>query len=197
VPRAKQRTPELRERVLGAALTILDQEGVAALTARKVADSAGTSVAGVYELFGDKAGLVREVFFEGFRRLARHLRDGARSGDPRSDLIGLVQSFRSFALANPILAQVMFSRAFREFNPQPADLRAADTVRGFFVDGVRECVRAGQLAGDETDIAHGLLALAQGLTVQETGGWLGTSTASINRRWTLAIQAILDGLTPT
>jgi hypothetical protein len=41
-----------------------------------------TSVPAVYELFGDKAGLVREIFFEGFRRLGAQCsgRAGPTSG---------------------------------------------------------------------------------------------------------------------
>ena len=52
------------------------------------------------------------------------------------------------------------------------------------------------LRGNETDIAHVLLALALGRAVQEIAGWLGTSPASVQRRWDLAIRAVLDGLTP-
>ena len=71
MPRAKQRTPEMRERVLQAAMDMLASDGVAEFTTRRLAQHAGTSTPAVYELFGDKAGLVREVFFEGFR-LLRH-----------------------------------------------------------------------------------------------------------------------------
>jgi hypothetical protein len=52
------------------------------------------------------------------------------------------------------------------------------------------------LAGDPTDIAHVLLALAQGLARQETAGWLGRSQASTDRRWDLAVAAVLQGLRP-
>ena len=45
-----------------------------------------------------------------------------------------------------------------------------------------------------TDIAHVLLGLAQGLAAQETAGWLATSQASADRRWSLAFQATLGGL---
>ena len=69
MPRAKQRTPELRDRVLGVAITTLGEEGIARFTTRRVAERAGTSVPAVYELFDDKAGLVRAMFFEGFRLL--------------------------------------------------------------------------------------------------------------------------------
>ncbi len=69
MPRAKQRTPELRDRLLEVAVATLNDEGVARLTTRRVAEQAGTSVPAVYELFDDKAGLVRAIFFEGFRML--------------------------------------------------------------------------------------------------------------------------------
>jgi hypothetical protein len=59
---------------------------------------------------------------------------------------------------------------------------------------VRRCIDAGILSGQETDIAHVLLALAQGLAAQEAAGWLGTSQASVDRRWELAIRAALNGL---
>ena len=47
------------------------------------AAGAATSTPAVYELFGDKAGLVRELFFEGFRMLAAPSRP-ARRADRRS-----------------------------------------------------------------------------------------------------------------
>ena len=95
---------------------------------------------------------------------------------------------------NPVLAEVMFSRPFADFDPGPQEVRATSAVRKFVVGQVRRGIDAGVLVGDETDIAHVLLALAQGLAAQETAGWLGTSTASVERRWDLAIRSTLDGL---
>jgi hypothetical protein len=90
----------------------------------------------------------------------------------------------------------LFSRPFADFDPGPAQLEAGRAVREFIVGRVRRCIGAGILRGNETDIAHVLLALAQGLAAQEIAGWLGTSPASVQRRWDLAIRAVLDGLTP-
>jgi AcrR family transcriptional regulator len=197
VARPKQRTPELRERVRAAALSMLARDGTGALTTRAVARSADTSVPAVYELFGDKAGLVRELFFTGFGRLHERLLAEPESADPRADLVSIGRSFRAFARAEPALAQLMFSRPFMEFDPSPADAKAGAAVREFVVDRVATAVRAGMLAGDPVDIAHVLLATVQGLAVQEAGGWLGTSAASVERRWNLAVEAVLAGLAPT
>jgi AcrR family transcriptional regulator len=196
VPRAKQRTPELKERVVDVAVATLAEAGVAGLTTRRVAAGASTSLPAVYELFGDKAGLVREVAFEGFRRLRRRLDARASSHDPRADLVAVVDAFRAFVAANPVLAQVMFSRPFAEFDPGASDLDAGRAVRELIVGRVQRCVDAGRFGGDATDIAHAVLALAQGLATQETAGWLGTSKASVERRWRVAFEALFTGLQP-
>jgi AcrR family transcriptional regulator len=174
----------------------LASEGVAGFTARRVAEGAATSVPAVYELFGDKAGLVREVFFEGFRQLGLTFGELPRTDDPRADIVRTVGAFRLFVRANPELAQVMFSRPFADFDPGPDEIRGSASVRGHLVGQVRRCVEAGLVSGDETDIAHVLLALAQGLCTQETAGWLGSTKASMDRRWALALRATLDGLAP-
>ncbi len=194
MPRPKQRTPELRDRVLDAAVAVLVSEGVGGFTTRRIAREAETSLPAVYELFGDKAGLVREVFFGGFRRLDRHLAELPETADPRADLEATFVAFRQFVLANPVLAQVMFSRPFADFDPGPDDLAAGVATRRFVVGRVRRGIEAGLIEGDETDVAHVLLALAQGLAAQESAGWLGTSPASRDRRWALAVRTALDGL---
>jgi len=196
MPRAKQRTPELREHVLGVALTTLAADGVAGFTTRRVAQQARTSTPAVYELFGDKGGLVREVFFAGFRQLRRDFAELGETADPRADLIAVLPAFRAFAQANPVLAQVMFSRPFADFDPGPDERQAGDAVREFIVGRVRRCTQAGVLRGDATDIAHVLVALAQGLAAQEGAGWLGTTALSRDRRWALAVESLIGGLNP-
>jgi AcrR family transcriptional regulator len=194
VPRAKQRTGQLREHIVQVAVAMLAADGVDGFTTRKVAERAETSPPAVYELFGDKAGLVREVFFEGFRLLGDRFGRLRESDDPRADLLRAVQVFRIFARDNPVLAQVMFSRPFADFDPGPAELKAGAATREFIVHQVRRCIDAGIIDGDQADIAHGLLALAQGLAMQEAAGWLGSSRVSVNRRWDLAVHALLAGL---
>ena len=194
MPRAKQRTPELRDRVLQVAVATLTTEGVVGFTTRRVAEVAQTSTPAVYELFGDKAGLVREIFFEGFRKLRACFDQLEDTDDPRADLTATIGALRTFVREQPALSEVMFSRPFADFDPGPSELQAGKAVRLFIVGRVRRCMDAGLLSGDETDIAHVLVSLTQGLAGTEMAGWLGTSRASVDRRWNLAIRAVLDGL---
>lgn len=193
MPRAKQRTPELRDRVLSVAVEVLSEDGVSGLTTRRVAERAGTSVPAVYELFTDKAGLVREVYFEGFRRLGRAMAAVAETADPVDDLEHLIPVFRRFCLNYPALARVMFSRPFQDFDPGPVELAAAPSVREILIRKVQRCVDAELLQGSPVDIAHVLLALAQGLAVQEGGRWLGSTEESVDRRWAVGVASVVRG----
>ncbi len=193
MPRAKQRTPELRDRVLLHAVDLLARDGVGGFTARRIAREAATSTPAVYELFGDKAGLLREVFFEGFRLLRQRLDELPRTADPRADLIALADAYRDFIHKHPVLAQLMFSRPFADFDPGESELRAGASVRKFIVERVRAAIDADVLCGDATDVSHIFVATVQGLAAADLDGRLGNSRASIDRRWRLAIDALIVG----
>lgn len=193
MPRVKQRTPELRDRVLAVAVDVLSEEGVSGFTTRRVAQRAQTSVPAVYELFTDKAGLVREVYLEGFRRMARAMAAVPETSDPLDDLEHLIPVFRRFCLDYPTLARVMFSRPFQDLDPGPTELASTPSVRGILLRKVQRCIDTGCLTGDPMDIAHILLALAQGLAVQEGGRWLGASKELVDRRWAVGVASVLRG----
>jgi len=196
MPRTKLRTPELKQRLRDAAIEVLTRQGPGGLTTRTVAEAADTSTPAVYELFGDKAGLVREVFFEGFRVLRARLAATPESGDPVADLRELAVAYRVFINEHPQLARVMFSRPFGDFDPGPAETQAGASVRTLVVGRVQRCIGAGEMDGDATDIAHGLVALIQGLAEAEISRRLGSCRASVDRRWEVAIDAMLAGLRP-
>jgi AcrR family transcriptional regulator len=196
VPRLKQRTHTLHERGVASALAVLAEEGAAGLTARTVARRASASVPAIYEVFGDKAGLIREVFFEGFRMLGDQLASLPPAADPLDGLRRLCESFRRFVLANPVLAQTMFSRPFVDFQPTKEDHRAGAKVSRVFVRHAREAVEAGLLEGDPTDIAHLFFAFAEGLASAEGAERLGGSKQSVDRRWRLGLTALIEGLRP-
>jgi AcrR family transcriptional regulator len=194
VPRRKLRTQELRDHVLSVAVGLLAREGVAGFTARSVAREAQTSTPAVYELFGDKGGLIRELFFEGFRLLHRHLESFVESEDPRADLVRLVELYRGFIRENQVLSEVMFAHPFTDFEASKSELRAGGAVRAFIVERVRRCIDAGLMHGDEADIALVLITLTEGLAAAENSSRLGTTQASIDRCWALAVNAVLGGL---
>lgn len=193
MPRAKQRTPQLRDHVLDVAVDLLVRDGVDAFTTRRIAREANTSLPAVYELFGDKTGLVREIFFRGFHQLRAEFDTLTDTDDPRADLLTLTTTYRHFVLTQPVLSQVMFSRPFSTFEPGPDEQKASAFVRTFILTRVRRCIDAGLIHGDDVDIAHALMALVQGLAAAESSQRLGSTQASTDRRWALAIDTLLAG----
>ncbi|HEY4096188.1 MAG TPA: TetR/AcrR family transcriptional regulator [Baekduia sp.] len=196
MPRVKQRTDELHERGVVTALAVLAEEGVAGLTTRNVARRAEASVPAVYEVFGDKAGLIREVFFRGFGMLGDALTALPPTDDPLEALARVADGYRAFVVANPVLAQVMFSRPFADFDPTTAEDKAGVKVRKLFVERVQAAVDAGAVAGDPTDIALVFFGLLEGLAAAENARRLGSSAASVDRRWRLGVTALFAGLKP-
>ncbi len=192
MPRPKVRTTELRESLLGHAVVVLEQDGPLALRARSVATAAGTSTAALYELFGDKAGLVRAIFLEGFARLHDRLAAVPAEGDPREALLQLLEAARGFAVANPMLFEVMFARPFAEFEPSQQDRRVAADLHALVLARVTRWVDAAGVAAPPLDVAHALLAANRGLVAEELAGVLG-GRESVVRRRSLALGAMLDG----
>ena len=193
MPPAKDRTPELRSRLLDVAIELLAIDGPASVTTRQVASLAATSATSIYELFGDKAGLIRAMCFEGFRRLAAVLDELPAPTGTRQDLVDAVDTYRRFAAANPRLFEVMYTKPFDEYSPSAEERSLGDVTRDFLVNRVEGCVANAVLRGDPTDIAHALLAVVIGLSTQETAGWLGRTRAARDRRWSSATTALLDG----
>lgn len=183
-------------RLVTGALDLLADQGAAGLTARRVAERAQTSPPAVYELFGDKGGLVREVFFEGWRMLAERLAAVPSTDDPVTDLVQLASAYRRFLVEHPALGEVLLARPFVDFDPAPHESAAGAAVRRRVVRAVRRCVAAGRIEGDPTDVAHALVALVQGLAASERARRLGSAPASVERRWRLALDALLAGLEP-
>lgn len=194
VPRPRTHDETLRVRLLDEGGRLLAAEGPAALTIRRLTERAGTSSSAVYSLFGDKPGLLRAMFVEGFRRLARRFAELPRTDDPVTDLQALGRAFRANALANPHLYDLMFRSPFPGLDLPVEDCEEALATFQVLVSAVRRCLEAGVIArADPEDVALMLFGLVDGLAGLELRGWLGEPETA-GRRWELALSAALRGL---
>jgi hypothetical protein len=82
---------DLRDALIGAALEILEEGGLAALSLREAARRAGVSAMAPYRHFADKEALLADVH-----------------PDPREALIAQGVAYVDFACANPALFRLMF-----------------------------------------------------------------------------------------
>src|SRR3954447_17046602 len=102
MPAVKTHTADLATELVDAAGRILAAEGAAALTLRRLAQTAGTSTMAVYTLFGDKQGLLAAMYREGYRRLGAAMAEAAAGvDDPLEAMVRYARAHRPAALANP------------------------------------------------------------------------------------------------
>ncbi len=195
MPRPKTRNESLRSHMIDVSLATLERDGPTGVTARNIATLSGASTAALYELFGDKSGLIRNIFFEGFALLAERLEALPSTDDARADLIDSLDVSRQFALDSPMLFEVMYARPFTEFKPTSADDASAAIIYRHLVDRVAAWLETGRRSKTTVDAAHALVAANRGLIATELAGLLGTSSANTSRRRRLTIDALLDGLT--
>jgi AcrR family transcriptional regulator len=127
-----------------AAARILAEEGIAALTTRRLAAEAGTSTMAVYTRFGSKAEIVRAVRAEGFARLEARLDALPVTDDPVADLVAAGTAFYAIGIAEPHLYRAMF------LDRPPEDDEIGVGIYRRLVDLVRRCIAAGRFRdGDD------------------------------------------------
>ncbi|MBJ6762389.1 TetR/AcrR family transcriptional regulator [Myxococcaceae bacterium JPH2] len=158
---------DLRQALVDAAVALIAEEGFAALTLREVARRAGVTHAAPYRHFADKEALLEAVAAEGYRAMAREMRERmARASGPLEQLAAAGEAYVLFAVRHPPHFRVMFGPHFT----RPHEPVASETGEDAFCLLVR-CIEAGQAAGllragDQTSLAltawsqvHGLASL--------------------------------------
>ncbi len=156
------REPLTRERVLGRAVAIADEQGLAALTMRSLADALGVKPMSLYHHVAGKEaildGIVDMVFAE--------MELPVPGGDWRAELSRRARSARAVLRRHPWAVPLLESRA----TPGPANLRHHEAVLA--------TLRAAGFSVPMTAHAYALLdAFVYGFAVQEAALPFDASTA--------------------
>lgn len=99
---------ELYEMALSAAHSIVDDDGLRALTARNVADAIGYSPGTLYNLFENLDGLIVHLNGRTLDRLHEQLSATTMSEAPEDTMMSLLDSYLQFLEAHPGLWHVLF-----------------------------------------------------------------------------------------
>src|SRR5207244_11860231 len=119
----------LRQALIDAALELIEERGVSALTLREVARQVGVTHAAPQRHFADRAALVAAVAEQGFRGLAAHVasvRGSARTPAQRLRALGV--AYVEYALAHTAHLRVMLSPDVADNSRHPNIVAAAQPV---------------------------------------------------------------------
>jgi AcrR family transcriptional regulator len=163
------------ERLVAAALAVLERDGPAAIQARTLAGEIGASTMAVYTHFGGMPKLIEAMIGEGFARFAEHVRQVAHTDDPMADFIAEGMAYGEFAMQNPQLYRLLFGltdlgriRKRSADADTPWDLAEAVDALSVPVSAVERVIEAGRIRPQDPKRAatqmlsatHGFVLLA-------------------------------------
>ncbi|MFF5988844.1 TetR/AcrR family transcriptional regulator [Prauserella flavalba] len=96
-----------RQRLIASATALLADEGVEAVTLRRIAREAGVSHGAPLRHFTGRTALLSAVATTGFAEL-RERGERIPGASPRERLLAMCRSYIEFALANPAMFELMF-----------------------------------------------------------------------------------------
>lgn len=172
----------VRDRLVAAALSVLERDGPAAIQARTVAGEIGASTMAVYTHFGGMPTLIEAMMREGLARFAEHTRAVAHTDDPMADLIAGGLAYGEFAMQNPQLYRLLFGLSdigrvdkLLAGGATPWDLAEGVDALSVLVAAVERVIEAGRIRSqDPTAAATQILSATHGFVLLTMGGFIDT-----------------------
>ena len=166
--RHRTASAELEGRILEAALQLLGERGVEALTVRGIAARANVAPMGIYNHFDGKMGIYEALWVDGFDRLTSSMNDVELDGDAKIDMINFGRRYRAFALNNPAHYRLMFIDNVSGFVPSPEAAVASGRALQILVNRVEGSQQIGHFPKDRPiDLAQAFWATVHGFVSLE------------------------------
>lgn len=173
MPRAPARRTyhhgDLRRSLMEAALDLVAEKGVHALSIREAAQRAGVSSGAPYRHFPSKDALLAALATDGYRELGERLQQVWEQGpaDGRRQLQAAAEVYLDVALAHPERFRLMFGGFFPSHADFPELLAACTTTEEILLGMLRDGQAAGAVKGLPVELLattthafiHGLASL--------------------------------------
>jgi AcrR family transcriptional regulator len=197
MPARKYHHGDLKNALIQAGIEILSEQGLHALSLRKVAQRAGVSHAAPYAHFTDKQALIAAISTEGYYKLydclaavVEHYRN-----DPMRQLIEASWAYTQFALREPAHFKITLSSMVEKEQDYPAFVEMTHKAFGLVVRVTEACQQAGILKpGPSDQMAVCVWSTVHGFTSLILEGQISSSMVD---HWTLREMLIfvLDQIT--
>jgi AcrR family transcriptional regulator len=183
--------------LLAAAERILDEEGLQALSLRRLAEAADTTTRAVYSLYGNKDGLVVALSQRAFELLGAAIAELPHSADPSADLVEAgVAVFRRFALEHASLFRLALQQTIAPPELTGQARPAAATAMAGLKARIERLGEAGLLGGRTIEAAAcEFHAICEGLAAIELRGLIHDGDEA--PIWRDALGAFVAGLART
>ena len=126
---------DLKTAMIAHALIRLEAAGPEELSLRGLAEAAGVSRAAPYAHFADKRALLAAIAATGFQRMTEAMAAPGQGG-PREAFMRVGRGYIGFALENPNLFKLMFSRELAYLRGMEGLREAGEAAVGVFYQGL-------------------------------------------------------------
>lgn len=195
----EQHQQKLRQGILDDASSLLVQEGVNALTMRRIADTVGCSTTVLYTMFSNKQGLVDELYLRGFDMLQQHLEAVSHSDSLKNYIYALCHAYRNFAMANQTYYSIMFLKVIPEYTPGETNLELGKASLKLLAQAIQDCLNLtgeGKTEDEAWEIARVIWATVHGHVGLELMNYFNYSEVSTQQILERALQALVNELLP-
>lgn len=176
MPESVARSPRARE-IVAAARCILEEEGRAALTMRRLGAAVGVRAPSLYKHFPDKATVEIALIEQGFEELAGAIE--AALAEQGESLAALASAYREFARTHPHLYHLLTT------GPLPRERLRPGVEAGAAAPLLRV------ISGDP-ELARAAWAFLHGMTILELDGRFPPN-ADLDAAWAAGLAALAAG----
>jgi AcrR family transcriptional regulator len=169
--------PELSQRaqeIVRAARELLEEEGIGALSMRRLAARLGIQAPSIYKHLADKQALENALISDGFEQIAAEFAAAVEGADDPLGALGA--AYRAFARRHPHLYRLMTERELDRANLAPGvEQRAARPLA--------------EALGGDPDLARAAWAFAHGMTILELNNRFPPG-ADLDAAWASGFDAL-------
>lgn len=170
MPAEGHRRNDTRRRILDAAVEVMAERGVAGLSLSEVARRIGVRQPSLYKHFASLHAVYDEVFREGAEHQLEAAARAVRGNPPGlSALSAAVEALGRFAMAEPVVAQLLSWRPVPDFTPSPDAFRPSVEMVEVVRTTLRDAVALGELdpaADSDEGVALVSIVVSGALTQQ-------------------------------
>lgn len=159
--RRTRRREQTRSEILDHALQIMAEDGVAGLTMARLARAMGIRPPSLYKYYPSLLAVYDALFRRGQLANLQALRDGMRDAAPGLEAVaGGMEATGRWAVANPVLAQLLFWRPVPGYQPSAEAFAPAGQITGLLRSALAHAAARGQIHPDAaTDAGMELLSI--------------------------------------
>ncbi|MFE3824435.1 TetR/AcrR family transcriptional regulator [Streptomyces sp. NPDC059092] len=191
----------LREELISACVALIEDEGIGAVSLRRVARQAGVSPRAPYHHFPDRSTLLAAICVQGHELLEPQLRQAREQAPTGARALGaIIHAYVEFARNHPAHMHLMLRSELSEPDKNPEAHNAGAGALRILTEAVEDCQREGSAPpGDPNTLVGMVWALGVGIVTLWLDGplenrcvQLGTTPEQLTARIAAMLESMMS-----